>query len=315
MILPVLITTCCKCDSSFKNCRSSIERSIAVWLSNICDYAIQTNRRFTHNNITYEGDILIPEHKLIIELNGLYWHSEHNGKKCKTYHINKLKFFNEIGYEVINIFEDEWIFKSDIIKNKIKHKLNISSYTKIHARKCEIKKISNTECLDFFNSTHIQGHINASICYGAYFNNNLVAAMTFSKQRIVMNKHTSSNNIYELVRFSTHSDNLIVGIGGKLLNRFIKDVSPSHIISYADKRWTSKMSNVYQKLNFKLISHSPPNYWYVKKLTREYRFNYTKQKLIDDGNDPALTEWEIMKNNGFDRIWDCGHFKYMLTCK
>jgi hypothetical protein len=25
---------------------------------------------------------------------------------------------------------------------------------------------------------------------------------------------------------------------------------------------------------------------------------------------PNLTEWENMKNNGYDRIWDCGNFKY-----
>jgi len=25
---------------------------------------------------------------------------------------------------------------------------------------------------------------------------------------------------------------------------------------------------------------------------------------------PNLSEWENMKNNGYDRIWDCGHLKY-----
>ena len=27
----------------------------------------------------------------------------------------------------------------------------------------------------------------------------------------------------------------------------------------------------------------------------------------------SLSEWENMKNNGYDRIWDCGHGKYFLT--
>ena len=27
--------------------------------------------------------------------------------------------------------------------------------------------------------------------------------------------------------------------------------------------------------------------------------------------DPHKSEWENMKDNGFDRIWDCGHLKYL----
>ena len=28
--------------------------------------------------------------------------------------------------------------------------------------------------------------------------------------------------------------------------------------------------------------------------------------------DEKLSEWENMKNNGFDRIWDCGNDKWIL---
>ena len=28
---------------------------------------------------------------------------------------------------------------------------------------------------------------------------------------------------------------------------------------------------------------------------------------------PYASFWENMKNNGYDRIWDCGHGKYFLT--
>ena len=26
--------------------------------------------------------------------------------------------------------------------------------------------------------------------------------------------------------------------------------------------------------------------------------------------DPHLTEWQNMQLNGYDRIWDCGHYKF-----
>ena len=52
---------------------------------------------------------------------------------------------------------------------------------------------------------------------------------------------------------------------------------------------------------------------YIKKYKREYRFNYTKGKLIKMGYDANKTEWDIMKEIGYDRIWDCGNLKYGLT--
>jgi hypothetical protein len=220
-----------------------------------------------------------------------------------------------MGYQVINIFEDEWIFKSSIIKNKILHLLNLGNYKKIHARKCTLKSVKNAEISQFLNENHIQGHVNSSYCYGAFFNDELVSVMTFSKQRKLMNKNNIQSSTYELVRFATNVHYSITGIANRLLKKFINDVNPSHIISYADKRWSSEKSNIYQKLSFKLISHSPPNYWYTKKLLREYRYKYTKQKLVKDGADPSLTEWEIMQSNGYDRIWDCGHLKYQLSLK
>ena len=31
--------------------------------------------------------------------------------------------------------------------------------------------------------------------------------------------------------------------------------------------------------------------------------------------DETLSEWENMKNNGFDRIWDCGTTKWIYKSK
>lgn len=33
---------------------------------------------------------------------------------------------------------------------------------------------------------------------------------------------------------------------------------------------------------------------------------FQKHKLVKLGCDSLLTEWEIMQNLGYDRIWDCG---------
>lgn len=40
----------------------------------------------------------------------------------------------------------------------------------------------------------------------------------------------------------------------------------------------------------------------------------TKHKLLEcfDGN-PLKTEWELARENEFDRIWDCGTLKFEIN--
>jgi len=47
-------------------------------------------------------------------------------------------------------------------------------------------------------------------------------------------------------------------------------------------------------------------------MVRVNRMNFQKHKLknkIQNFNE-ELTEYENMLNNGYDRIWDCGNFKF-----
>jgi hypothetical protein len=43
---------------------------------------------------------------------------------------------------------------------------------------------------------------------------------------------------------------------------------------------------------------------------RKHRFAFRKDKLVKEGFDPSLTEYEIMTNNGYNRIYDCGSLRY-----
>ena len=71
-----------------------------------------------------EIDLIIPDVKITIEYNGLYYHTEKMGKNS-TYHLNKTIECHNLGYKLIHIFEDEWILKKDLVKNKLKHLLKI----------------------------------------------------------------------------------------------------------------------------------------------------------------------------------------------
>ena len=47
---------------------------------------------------------------------------------------------------------------------------------------------------------------------------------------------------------------------------------------------------------------------------REHRFAYRKSELPKklQTYDENLSEWENMKNNNYDRIWDCGSIKFKM---
>jgi len=134
--------------------------------------------------------------------------------------------------------------------------------------------------------------------------------MTFGKRRISLGKKSSIKDEYELLRFATNTK--IVGIASKLLNYFIKTYNPIKITTYADKRYS--IGNLYEKIKFMKKSDSSPNYWYFIDGGNKiwHRFSFRKDQLykklpIFDQN---LSEWENMKNNGYDRIWDCGNILY-----
>ena len=244
-----------------------------------------------------ELDFYLPDYNIAIEVNGLYWHSEQFVNK--QYHTSKLKQCSEQGIQLITIFSDEIEQKPDIVKSRLLHILKKSVNVTV-ARKCSIQHIGNEQSADFLSTYHIQGVGKSTIKLGAFYNNDLVAVMTFSTNR----KFTGNKEqYYELVRFATVGN--IPGIAGKLFSAFIREYSPEKVISYADRRWSN--GNLYTALRFKLVRTSEQNYWYSKNmLLREHRFKFTKQKLVSLGFDQSKSESEIMQTRGYKKIWDCG---------
>jgi len=232
---------------------------------------------------------------MAIEFNGLFWHSELNGKNS-NYHLNKTLECQEKGIQLIHIFEDEWIEKREIIKSIIKSKLNLIT-TKIPARKCIIQPVSNGEAFEFLDTNHLQGYISGTHI-GLFFNDKLVSILTYGKSRF------NQNYKLEILRFCNEIDTVVVGSLSKLINHINSD----SIITYIDLRYGT--GNSYKKIGFRQLYVSKPNYFYMKDyLIRESRLKYQKHKLesILEQYDPNLTEWQNMQLNKYDRIWDCGN--------
>ena len=192
--------------------------------------------------------------------------------------------------------------------------LNIFDGKKINARQCIVKEISPREKQDFLTKFHLQGNDISSVFLGLFFEDQLVGVMTFSRpSRSRSSKQIlKREGLWELNRYATDYKYCVRGGAGKLLKYFMQHYDWSEIYSYADRRWSE--GEMYKKLGFKLTSISKPNYWYVPKgyYKREYRYNYTKYKLIEAGHDKYKTETQIMQEKGYTRIWDCGMLKFVL---
>lgn len=307
--------------------RSKVQYEIYEFVKNTCNYDVIYNNRQTIK--PFEIDILVQakDKTIGIEYNSQMFHSfgkhqykifdnfnEFKNLKYKDYEKYKLGVQN--GIQILNIFSSEWLneSKQKIWKSIIKSKLNCVK-NKIYARNCVLKEVPRNEAQEFLEKNHLQGYVNSSIRLGLYYNGKLVSLMTFGKPR--RNCWKGQNN-YELLRFCSLTDYLVIGAASKLLKHFEKHYKPNLLVSYANCRWSD--GNLYERLGFEFLYNTKPNYFYFKPndsnelLSRE-KFQKYKLKTMLENFDKNLTEIENMINNGYRIIFDYGNKVYVKNYK
>lgn len=290
------------CPYHYTN-HSKIEEELSSYLKSLNEIVYTNDRTILKDR--HELDIYLPEHKIAIEIDGIFWHNELY--KDKNYHLNKTVECNEKGIRLFHIFEDEWLNKSDIIKSMLNVLLHKNINT-IFARNCKIIEPSIGEVKQFLSTNHIQGYCNSRYYYGLYYNNEMVSLMTFGKTRHFIG---ASSHEYELLRFCSKLNTIVIGGASKLLKYFTERHKPKSIVSYADRRWSN--GHLYNKLGFIQYGISKPNYYYVINGQRKNRFNFRKGILMKKYNCPQdISEHEFCKSMGWYRIYDCGQFCFEL---
>lgn len=261
---------------------------------------IQSDRQILDKR---EIDVFIPELKLGIEYNGMYWHNELFVNR--SYHLSKLKLANKKGIRLIQIFENEWQNKREIVQSRLKCIMGFND--KIYARKTKIIEITNNDKKEFLENTHIQGNDASTIHYGLEYDNKIVAVMTFGKSRF------NAKEDWELMRFSSALGVNVTGGASKLFHHFLKHYNGS-IVSYADKCWSN--GNLYDKLGFSLDKETEPGYIYYNIKTKDIinRMQAQKHKLKKlDTFEEELSESDNMKKMDYFRIYDCGNLRYVYN--
>ena len=235
-----------------------------------------------------EIDIYIPSKKIGIEFNGTYWHSDKYVEK--DYHYKKSLLAEQKGIRLIHIYENEWLDKNK--QNKIFSLLRIALgilNTRIYARECVIKTITNQEAKPFNDANHLQGHRNAKVTYGLFYQGELVQLMSFG-----YNKKYE----WEIIRGCPASNNIVVGGVSKLFCHFIKDYNPKEVFSYCD--FNKFDGTGYEAIGMKMIGYTGPDKNYIINGLVFHR-SPTKYKEYKEAADALL--------------WGAGSKKYLWEKK
>lgn len=252
---------------------------------------------------TWEGgkevDIFIPELKLGIEFNGLFWHNEN--KVSRNYHLEKTKHFANRGIRIIHIFEHEWQFRKDQVKSFLLSAIN-QNQNRVAARKCRFIFTNDKQEIkaaqDLLEATHIQGKApSPKYVINVYFQEMLLGVATFGK-------HHRTGKDWVLSRFVTKENFTIQGglakiskIASKHLNR--------DLVSWADFRLSK--GDGYLKSGWIYEQLLAPDYFYHKGL--QILSKQARQKSIV-GTPEEMTEHEHALLEGFFRVYDCGKIRF-----
>ena len=257
-------TICTICNPIGSHSQSGLEMKLYDFIKENYNDTILTNNRKIISN---ELDIYLPEEKLAFEFNGLWWHNDLY--RNIDYHTNKTNECEEKGIELIQIYEDDWRFKQDIIKSLIIEKLN-KTQNIINSNNCNTVQIYDKKLIsDFLNINHISGYIKSDITFSLYYNGEIVSLMTFKE---------NANNNYELLRFCNKNFFNIIDSEKKLLNHFKSEYLHNSIITYVDRSYNN--GEIFKNLGFTLSKKTKSNKYYIINEVRYLKYFKNNYKSV-----------------------------------
>lgn len=285
---------CFNCDGANSQ-QGNLFRFLQKILSNGTEI-IQNSRKIIS---PLELDIHIPEKRIAIEYNGVYWHAG----KDKNYHLKKTKDCLSQKINLIHIFEDEWLLKQDIWKSMLTVKLGVAN--SINGRSCTVSKINSNISNSFLEIHHLRGFVPAKLHVGLFYNTELVGVCSLGKPRY------SKEAELEILRVAFSFNTRIHGGFSKMLSYVKREFNPTSMLSYVDR--TLGEGSAYELIGFEKIRETPPGYFYIKDYKRWHRSSFQKHKLhkLLVNFDESLTESENMKNHNYLKLFDCGNNVYI----
>lgn len=282
---------CYKCHPVGK---SNWELDVFQFVKNISPDAVSGDRSVLSPR---EIDVYVPSALLGIECHGLFWHSEasHPEGLDKHRHAEKFTAAHDKGVKLLQIFEDEWRDKRDIVEGMIKYRLG-KNVERCRTWSTKVEELDSNEERSFFDSSHVSGYTQSKIAWGLRDRSGkIVSALSL---RIPRQTKRYENSI-EIARFASLPCIIVPGGLSKLLStasKWAKSNGNKQIMTYVDRRIGD--GGGYRSAGFEDMSKTDIDYWYTDGLLRYDRFKFRASE--------GKSERQIAAEAKVSRIYGCG---------
>ena len=281
-----------------------------------------------------ELDIVVPDHHLAIEFNDIFSHSEqavferHAKPRPHSYHAHKTREAREQGYQLVHVWEDDWLHRRELVLRALAHRLhavdrlldvlpdiNPLACQRLYARNLTARRVHGGVARRFWQDNHLQGPVHCTVNVGLYDQDGVLRALLGVGRKNHGSRVSLPDGTWDIQRYAT----LGVIVGG-----FTKLLAHAETLVPVDT-WTSWSDNdisdggMYQAAGFTVDKRQAPSYSYVGRKTkweRVHRSTYTKQRFISDPDltyQSGQTEHEAALTNKLYRIYDAGKTRWIKT--
>lgn len=287
---------------------SILEQEVVAYIKSILPKDVEIKENDRKLISPKELDIYIPELSVAVEFNGLYWHSEANGKS-KNYHYNKWKQCKSKNVQLITVWEDDWLYRQEHVKSQLSTLLR-TPYKQLstHASKLSAKEVDKNKAKEFYNSSYLK-EFSSDSNYCALVNNekdSICALLTWKQadEKVV------------IIEDYCEKDSVVNGLE-KLIHHILKRINNKNvenIIAHIDN--SSVHGASFEKIGFMQVQSVKYNFSYVVKRERVHESHMSaaffegNQELVYDSD---LTLEELKIKNGITKLWDCGKIRYVLN--
>lgn len=321
---------CPRCDKFSSQGQNDIEEIVRKLVP---DYEVCSSVRSVLHDGRAELDIYIPELKIAVEFNGIYWHCELNGHD-QNKHRSKLQKCQQAGIRLLVVWSDDFERRRETVIVSLARKLGALDrlgdvlgddaaqrhMRRFNARSLSFGQVPAAQAQQFLREHHIQG---ASMCdhyFGLSTSVGELCAVLGLRAPRSGSRTALREGEYEIRRFATCG--VVRGGFTKMLAGAQKYLQAhGHPVS----AWVSFAAadasdgGLYEDAGFTPVNELAPDYSYAGSSTRwvrESKQSHTKRNFASSATREyreGLTERELAQINKLYRVWDYGKTKYWCS--
>ena len=193
------------------------------------------------------------------------------------------------------------------LRNKIlSHMQNIIAdhRLKIKESSVVIEEISREQAEEFLNKFDVMNFTESQVYIGCRYKNDIIGVQAYGAQRY------NSNYAWELIRLYFDPNYYVEGAESAMQRLFEKTYKPKSIIQYCDIQMFC--GKACERMGYQNIGVTKPGYVWISGDYVLTRYKTVKNELVELGfGDGLNSEADIMYENGFRRIFNCGNKVYV----